>query len=71
MTQTLVLLPGLNNTRAVFDGVVAALPPPVAALALDNPALDTVAQRHQPHAGELRQRARALGQRPAGHGLSV
>lgn len=42
MTPSLVLLPGLNNTRAVFDGVRAALPPSVDALALDNPALDTV-----------------------------
>jgi len=40
--QHLVLVPGLNNTRAVFDGVCAALPPTVAAHALDNPALETV-----------------------------
>jgi pimeloyl-ACP methyl ester carboxylesterase len=38
----LVLVPGLNNTHAVFDGVVAALPPAIHAHALDNPALDTV-----------------------------
>lgn len=40
--QSLVLLPGLNNTRAVFDGVVQALPQDVAGLALDNPPLETV-----------------------------
>lgn len=42
MTQSLVLIPGLNNTRAVFDGVVQALPPSVTGLAVDNPALETV-----------------------------
>ncbi len=42
MRHTLVLVPGLNNTRAVFDGVVLALPPQVQALAVDNPPLDTV-----------------------------
>ncbi len=42
MTQALVLIPGLNNTRAVFDGVVRALPRDVQALPLDNPALETV-----------------------------
>ncbi len=40
--QTLVLLPGLNNTRAVFDGVLQALPEDIEGLALDNPPLDTV-----------------------------
>ena len=40
--ESLVLVPGLNNTRAVFDGVVRALPRNVEALALDNPALETV-----------------------------
>ncbi|UUZ66591.1 alpha/beta hydrolase (plasmid) [Polaromonas sp. P1-6] len=42
MTRDLVLVPGLNNTRAVFDGVVAALPPGIRAQAVDNPALETV-----------------------------
>lgn len=42
MTSDLVLVPGLNNTRAVFDGVVAALPPGIRAQAVDNPALDSV-----------------------------
>ncbi|MEO8545925.1 MAG: alpha/beta fold hydrolase [Burkholderiaceae bacterium] len=42
MTRCLVLVPGLNNTHAVFDGVVRALPRDVQALALDNPPLDTV-----------------------------
>lgn len=42
MTQTLVLVPGLNNTHAVFDGVVRSLPDSVRGLALDNPALETV-----------------------------
>ena len=56
MTQTLVLLPGLNNTRAVFDGVLAALPPPVAALALDNLALDTVEAIAAAHLAQLPER---------------
>jgi len=38
----LVLVPGLNNTHAVFDGVVQALPGGVHAHAVDNPALETV-----------------------------
>lgn len=38
----LVLLPGLNNTSAVFDDVVAALPAEIAAFAPTLPALDTV-----------------------------
>jgi len=38
----LILLPGLNNTRAVFDGVLAALPTSITATALDNPALANV-----------------------------
>lgn len=42
MIDTLVLVPGLNNTGAVFDGVVPALPAQVRALALDNPPLETV-----------------------------
>ena len=42
MTHALVLLPGLNNTRAVFDGVLRALPARVQAMALDNPPLETV-----------------------------
>ena len=56
MTQTLVLLPGLNNTRAVFDGVLAALPPPAVALALDNPALDTVEAIAAAHLAQLPER---------------
>ena len=42
MTANLVLVPGLNNTSAVFDGVVASLPAKVHAIALDNPPLETV-----------------------------
>lgn len=42
MTHTLVLVPGLNNTSAVFDGVVRALPPQVQARTVDNPPLETV-----------------------------
>jgi pimeloyl-ACP methyl ester carboxylesterase len=42
MTASLVLIPGLNNTRAVFDQVVSELPPDVLAMALDNPALTSV-----------------------------
>ena len=33
----LVLVPGLNNTHAVFDGLCAALPERIHAHALDNP----------------------------------
>ena len=42
MTASLVLIPGLNNTRAVFDQVVSELPPDVLGMALDNPALPSV-----------------------------
>ena len=38
----LVLVPGLNNTHAVWDGVVAALGASAQCSALDCPALDTV-----------------------------
>ena len=38
----LVLVPGLNNTHAVFDGVVKTLPAEVRAYAVNNPALDSV-----------------------------
>jgi len=41
MTE-LVLIPGLNNTCQVFDGVLAALPAGITGHALDNPALDSV-----------------------------
>ena len=44
MTASLVLIPGLNNTRAVFDQVVSELPPDVLGMALDNPALPSVDQ---------------------------
>lgn len=40
--QDLVLVPGLNNTHAVFGDVAAALPAQIRALALDNPPLDRV-----------------------------
>lgn len=42
MTTPLVLIPGLNNTRAVFDQVLSALPEDVEGLAIDNPALPSV-----------------------------
>ncbi|HSW17398.1 MAG TPA: alpha/beta fold hydrolase [Ramlibacter sp.] len=42
MQHELALVPGLNNTAAVFQGVLAALPAKVHAHALDNPPLDTV-----------------------------
>lgn len=42
MTHELLLLPGLNNTPAVFDKVTAALPDTVRHHALELPALDTV-----------------------------
>lgn len=38
----LVLIPGLNNTRAVFDRTVAALPSDVTGIAVDCAALPTV-----------------------------
>ncbi len=38
----LALVPGLNNTAAVFDGVLAALPATLQAHAYDNPALESV-----------------------------
>ncbi|MFM1855357.1 MAG: hypothetical protein RLZ83_666, partial [Pseudomonadota bacterium] len=42
MREALLLLPGLNNTAAVFDGTVAALPQGINARAVNLPALDTV-----------------------------
>jgi pimeloyl-ACP methyl ester carboxylesterase len=41
-TASLVLIPGLNNTRAVFDRVLSELPPQLAGFAVDNPALPSV-----------------------------
>ena len=38
----LVLIPGINNTRATWDGVIAALPPGITARAEDCAALPTV-----------------------------
>ncbi|WP_159915405.1 alpha/beta fold hydrolase [Pantoea sp. 18069] len=54
--DTLVLVPGLNNTRAVFDGVQAALPKAVTSVALDNPALDTVEAIARAHLAALPER---------------
>ena len=56
MTRHLVLVPGLNNTRAVFDGVLAALPPTVQAHALDNPALPSTEAIAQALLAQLPQR---------------
>jgi pimeloyl-ACP methyl ester carboxylesterase len=42
MPDPLVLIPGLNNTAAVFDRLRARLPADVPAIAVDNPALETV-----------------------------
>jgi len=42
MTKHLALIPGLNNTYAVFDGVVAALPACIQSHAVDNPPHTTV-----------------------------
>lgn len=42
MTLPLVLVPGLNNTAAVFDRLRAQLPAHVPAQAVDNPALQSV-----------------------------
>jgi pimeloyl-ACP methyl ester carboxylesterase len=42
VAQHLALVPGLNNTRAVFDGVLAHLPASITPHALDNPPLETV-----------------------------
>lgn len=52
----LALVPGLNNTRAVFDGVLAALPAAVQATALDNPPLETVEAIAAAHLGVLPER---------------
>lgn len=41
-SHELVLVPGLNNTGAVFADVVAALAPSIHARAVDNPPLDRV-----------------------------
>jgi pimeloyl-ACP methyl ester carboxylesterase len=56
MTQHLALIPGLNNTHAVFDGVVAALPPTVQAHAMDNPALTSVEEIAQALLAQLPER---------------
>ena len=42
MTTALVLVPGLNNTAAVFDRLRAHLPAHLQAQAVDNPALESV-----------------------------
>lgn len=42
LTRHLALVPGLNNTRAVFDSVVAHLPASITSHALENPPLETV-----------------------------
>lgn len=52
----LVLLPGLNNTHAVFDGVRAALPPEVPVLAPDNPLETTVEAAAAWHLARLPER---------------
>lgn len=52
----LVLVPGLNNTRAVFDGVVDALPANIRAHALDNPPLETVEAIAHAHLAVLPER---------------
>lgn len=57
----LVLVPGLNNTSAVFDGVLAALPPTVSAHALDNPALETVEAIAAAHLATLPERFWLVG----------
>lgn len=59
--QHLVLIPGLNNTHAVFDGVRAALPDRVQARALDCPALPTVEQIAQALLGQLPERFWLVG----------
>jgi len=52
----LALIPGLNNTAAVFDAVKAAMSPDIAAIALDNPALETVEAIAQHHLAVLPER---------------
>jgi len=52
----LVLVPGLNNTHAVFDGVLSALPRTLTAQALDNPALDSVEAIAAAHLAQLPER---------------
>ncbi|QTD47296.1 alpha/beta fold hydrolase [Ottowia testudinis] len=51
--QHVVLLPGLNNTRTVFAGVLAAWPAGIQAHALDNPALDSVEAIAEAHLAQL------------------
>ncbi len=54
--QNLVLLPGLNTTAKVFDAVAAALPSDIKAIALDNPALDSVEDIVKAHLAVLPRR---------------
>ena len=54
MSAPLVLVPGLNNTRAVFDRLCRHLPE--GTLALDNPPLDTVEAIAQVHLAQLPER---------------
>ena len=42
MTIHLALVPGLNNTHAVFSNAMSALPKRITPHALNNPALETV-----------------------------
>jgi len=51
--QDLVLIPGLNNTAAVFDGVVSALPPQVRPHACTCPPLTSVEAIAQALQGDL------------------
>ena len=48
----LLLIPGLNNTAAVFDEVVANLPPPVRGHAIGSANVRAAARTRRRRAGE-------------------
>jgi len=56
MNADLVLVPGLNNTRAVFDRLLPHLPAGIRALPLDNPPLESVDAVAQTLLADLPQR---------------
>ncbi len=53
MIHTLALIPGLNTTAELFDAVAVALPADIRAMALDNPALDSVEDIARAHLAQL------------------
>jgi pimeloyl-ACP methyl ester carboxylesterase len=56
MIHELALIPGLNTNARLFDPVVAALPPDIHGIALDNPALDSVEDIAKAHLAVLPRR---------------